>query len=483
MQWPAVERELIRRRGFPEFVRRAWHVIEPAALHWGRAADQIALHVEAQFRGTFRDLLVNVPPGSTKSTIATVMLGPWVWTIDPAMRFVHASYSSQLAHKLAEKSWNLVTSDWYRERWPDVMGTAERDAGSVGHTKTRSHGERLTTSVGGLGAGVHCDWFSIDDPVNTNDRIQSGVTKANNWIDTTVTGRAVDRSTYRRTIIMQRVHEDDPSEHAIAEGYTHLRLPARFEAENRCTTSIGGDWRTTEGETIDPVRFPEAVLTSLEHRADVWASQYQQRPAPPGGLVFKSDTFQHFEIRDVPFASTISVLSIDCSFKGAEHNDMVALEVWGFRQGKCYLYFSRCENMTFTETLIAIVEALREWPCSVVLIEDKANGPAVIEVLRQSIPNVVEFNPDTAGNKVGRAHAANAMYSARAVFHAQGATWLPRKEHNLIVFPRGRIKDDVDATSQALIWGKRELMGGFAAVPAGAFAEMAQAMAELHGGR
>src|SRR5262245_33094880 len=162
LTWPAVEREVIRRGGYPEFVRRAWHTYEPGPLVWDNAQQQISIHVQAQWEGRFRDLLINVPPGTSKSTIATVCVAPWVWTLDPTARFIFCSYSQTLSIDLARKALTILQSDWYRERWGDILDETKEAAGNM---FTRAGGRRFATSVGGAGAGFHCDWFSVDDPI------------------------------------------------------------------------------------------------------------------------------------------------------------------------------------------------------------------------------------------------------------------------------------------------------------------------------
>jgi predicted phage terminase large subunit-like protein len=486
--WPAVEREIIRRRGYAEFVRRAWHTCESQPLHWHRAAGEIAQHLEAQYRGDLLSLVINVPPGSTKSTLASVMLAPWIWTFNPEWRLMFASYNQAAANALAEKSLRVLQSDWYRERWGDILDP-ERIATS--NIRTRAGGCRFATSVGGTATSMHFHWASIDDPIKAETagglaKQSALLERARTWLRETLPTRSVDASAFRRTLTMQRLHEADPTAVALEDGWTSLCLPALYEPERRCVTPFGGDWRTEPGEPLEPERRPRAVLDATAASMGGWEgmvvnAQLQQRPAPPGGAIFKRDTFQTFRATDIPFRTTLSVLSIDCAFKGASSSDSVALEVWGARDAKFYLYHSWCERTGFLGTLRQIQEVLREYPCNAVLIEAKANGSAVIEMLEQAnLPGVLDSDPQTS--KIARAQVANVHYAAGRVHHLEGAAWVNRKQHNLAVFPNGAHDDDVDATTQALIWLAGQCMGAFHNVPASAWEDFAQLCA-THLGR
>lgn len=490
LTWPQVERERIRRGGYAEFIQRAWHTVEPTPLVWGPVCEQQCVHIQAQLRGEIRELLINVPPGTSKSTISTVMLAPWVWTIDPTIQFMYASYDLNLTTRLAEKSIRVMRSQWYQDRWGDLIdGGAENAA--VTSFRTIAGGTRIATSIGGGAAGKHCNWFVVDDPIKppTNDPKtqvkRATLDMARNWMQVTLATRGgVDPSTYRRTMVMQRVHELDPSEVAIREGWTHLCLPMLFEPERKSVTAWGGDWRTVRDETLDPVRRPKEVLEATVHGMGGWGSpvevgQWQQRPSPPGGLIFKRETFKRFKLRDMPLHNTFSVISVDCAFKATQSTDNVAIEVWGSNGSNFYCYDSVCERMSFVETVDAVRAMMRKWPgVHAVLIEDKANGPAVTDTLRANgVSNIIEINP--VGGKTARGHAANVYYRAGGVHHLEGADWLERKELNLAGFPTMANDDDVDTTTQAICWLAPQTGADFLAIPDGAWADLINPIANV----
>jgi predicted phage terminase large subunit-like protein len=239
----------------------------------------------------------------------------------------------------------------------------------------------------------------------------------------------------------------------------------RYDTTDPCRTPIGGDRRVHAGQLLNPKRWTEAAVLSEEkgmggRDGPVASAQLQQRPAPPGGLVFKEETFQEFTLRDAPFEESFTCISVDCAFKDAEANSGVAVEVWGLREARFFCYHSVLDSLSFSDTLVVLTQVVTMYPSvNAVLIEEKANGAAVISIMRQKLPNVIAMNPKTA--KPARAQAANVYYQAHAVYHLANAEWLPRKVTNLKHFPKGRRNDDVDATTQALIWLAEQSMVDF----------------------
>lgn len=249
-----------------------------------------------------------------------------------------------------------------------------------------------------------------------------------------------------------------------------------------CVTPIGGDWRTQEGELL----FPELITAELAAQkvaamggidSLIDAAQNQQRPAPKGGALYRAEHFRSFALEAdpsrpnlivMPFDNTVSVLSIDCTFKDTPTSDYVALEVWGVSGSRFFLYDSMCERLDLEGTIQAAQAKLELWPTTIVLVEEKANGAEVIKALSDRGLNVVPFLPKAS--KEARANVGATFYKNGLVHHLDGAEWRARKEANLLLFPRGRHDDDVDATNQAIIYMSELGLASFAE----AAAEMAK---------
>jgi predicted phage terminase large subunit-like protein len=467
----SIDVEAIRRRGFYEFAKRAWHVVETAEYIDNWHVEEMCSHAQALVRRQIRDLVVNVPPGNSKSLIISVLLPVWSWLpeVRPEARWIFGSYTPGLALRDAEKAYKLLTSPWFVGRWGNLLELTGRPA--MGNYSNRFGGFRFSSSVGGEACGRHGHFRVADDPSkpadveNTGRAISAALEKVNTWWRGTMASRRADPQDFGSLVVMQRLHENDLSSECIQDGYVHLRLPMRYDPKEPCKTIVGGDRRTWDGELLNPKRWTEAAVLSEERGmggrdGPVASAQLQQRPAPPGGLVFKEETFQEFTMRDAPFEESFTCISVDCAFKDAEANSGVAIEVWGMRAARFYCYHSTLDNLSFSDTLTVLVQVVSMYPgVNAVLIEEKANGAAVISIMRTKLPNVIAMNPKTA--KPARAQAANVYYQAHAVYHLADAEWLPRKVTNLKHFPKGRRNDDVDATTQALIWLAEQSMVDF----------------------
>jgi len=477
----ALDRELVRREGFGKFIELAWESVPTNANQPfipARHITEMALHAEHMVPGSrmcpgkdsvpnLRNLIVNIPPGYTKSMVWSIMLLPWIWTFRPEYRALYVTFDHGLSMLNARLARDLVRSQWYRERWGDILHPV--NSRKEGEYWTRAGGLRFSTSIGGKGTGRHFHGAFVDDPIKplsvetVNDDIGAQVRTANSWMQTVMPSRTLNARTYVKVIVMQRIHEEDPTGKALEEklpdgrrAYEQLALPARYDPETHCTTSIGGDWRTQANEMLEPRRFPRDAEDARAAGMGGWdgpvaSAQLQQSPAPPGGLIFKKDTFGTFAASGLPAHRTFLTLSIDCNFKEGEVSSDCGISIVGALDGKLYVYHAQSESLGFIGLLKLVEQLIKNWPgIAAILIEDKANGPALIEMLRQKHYNVIAVDPKTS--KVARAHAANVLYQARSVFHNTemgGIAWF---EKVLSTFPRGKKKDVVDALSQQLLY-------------------------------
>jgi predicted phage terminase large subunit-like protein len=469
----ALDVEIIKRGGFYAFFRKAWHVIEtvPYVDNWH--AEEVCNHCEAVTYGIIKNLLINVPPGTSKSTIVSIAWPAWEWTIKPETRFIYASFDGSLALKHAEAMFNLVTSPWYVARWGHLFPEGQSQF-AMGDYTNRFGGFRFSTSVGGKGTGRHAHRRVFDDPNKPADALGTGkavsavLESTNHWWKNTMGTRRVDPGNFSSVGVMQRIHEMDLSDQCIRDGYVHLCLPMRYDPARHCDTPLGGDRRTLPGELLHPSRYDQKTVDEMVKRdlgEAVAAAQLDQNPAPAGGLIFKDDNFRHFTLNEFPFEDLdVSCLSIDCSFKDIATADYVALEVWGRKGAKILCYDSVLERLDLDGTINQALLVLSIWKTTSILVEDKANGPSVIAALRRRLPNVIALDPKTS--KPARAQAANTFYAAHSVYHLADAPWLGRKEQNLKHYPKARNDDDVDTTSQGVLWLGENSVSDFASLMA-----------------
>jgi predicted phage terminase large subunit-like protein len=472
-----IDRELAS-RGLREFVRQAWPVVEPSTPFVpGWHIDAIIEHLEAVSRGQIRNLLINVPPRHMKSLLVSAFWPAWEWITWPERRWLYSSYGAQLSIRDSIKCRRLIESFWYQARWADRFALTS-DQNTKGRFDNNRSGYRLATSVGGAATGEGGDRIVCDDPHNVQEAESDAVRKATlDWFDIVMSTRVNDPKTAAKVVVMQRCHQQDLSGHLLEQGgWEHLRLPAEHEQPG-CTTSIGwSDPRTEQGQLLWPDRFGSKEIADLKISLGSYAAagQLQQRPSPSGGGIIKRHWFRYFQPRGanlppvivrLPDGTLISIAAIevphrvdeqiqswDCAFKDLESSDYVVGQLWG-RVGSFYLLGDQIRaRMDCPATVKAVRAMSAKWPnCLAKLIEDKANGSAVIQMLSREIPGILPVNPE--GGKVARAAAVSPLIEAGNVYlpHPLYAPWVDDFIEECAAFPNGAHDDQVDAMTQALL--------------------------------
>lgn len=207
------------------------------------------------------------------------------------------------------------------------------------------------------------------------------------------------------------------------------------------------------GEALVPDLHPIDKL--LETKAILgdyfWSAMYQQSPKQEGGAIFKDEWVRYYLPKDLPTSFDTMVHSWDMTFKDSEGTDFVVGQVWGKKGANAYLLHQVRARMSFTATLKAVKRMSDEFPKGLrKLVEDKANGPAVIDSLKSTVAGLVPVEPD--GSKVARAHAITAVWEAGNVYlpHPDTAPWITEFVEEITSFPVGANDDQVDGMTQAL---------------------------------
>ncbi len=446
-------------RSLWQFVQQAWPVVEPDEFVPGWHIEAICQHLEAVTRGKIKNLIINVPPRHTKSLITSVLWPAWEWgpAKKPSTRWLCISYGASLSLRDSVKCRTLLQSRWFRERWGGLV-KLQGDQNAKERYNNSSGGSRVSSSVGGIGTGEGGERLVIDDPHNVLDvQSETALEYARNWWNTVMPTRKNDPKKSSRVVIMQRSHPKDIcgviKETSKPGEYEWLVLPARFEPDRRCRTNIGFvDPRKEEGELLWPARFGEAELAELERALGSYAAagQLQQRPAPLEGGILKRDWWQYYPTPPIGFDFMIQ--SWDMAFKDLKSSDYVCGQVWGVKGSNKFLLDRVCAQLDFVRTLQAVRRLTLRWSdATAKYVEDKANGTAVINTLKNEIPGLIPFNPE--GSKEARAFAVSPEIES-------GNVWLPCKAlapwiddwvETMANFPRVAHDDDVDAMTQALL--------------------------------
>jgi predicted phage terminase large subunit-like protein len=412
-----------------------------------------------------------------KSLLVSVFWPAWEWITWPERRWLYSSYGAQLAIRDSIKCRRLIESAWYQARWADRFALTS-DQNTKGRFDNNRSGYRLSTSVGGAATGEGGDRIVCDDPHNVQEAESDAVRKATlDWWDVVMSTRVNDPKTAAKVVVMQRCHQQDLSGHLIEQGgWEHLCLPAEFEGAG-CATSIGwSDPRTEHGELLWPDRFGTREIADLKISLGSYAAagQLQQRPSPSGGGLFRRHWFRYWQPRgadlppvvvrlpdgtprsiiaiEMPWRVEEQIQSWDCAFKDKESSDYVVGQAWG-RVGSIYFLGDQIRGrMDFPSTLNAVRELSKRFPGTLAkLIEDKANGSAVIQMLYREIPGILPVNPE--GGKIARAAAVSPLIEAGNVYlpHPLYAPWVDDFIEECAAFPNGAHDDQVDAMTQALL--------------------------------
>jgi predicted phage terminase large subunit-like protein len=449
----AIDKEL-RERSLYQFIKDAWAVVEPSDRfidNWHIQA--VAEHLEAVSRSQIRNLVINMPPRHTKSLLVSVFWPCWEWITYPSRRWLYSSYASQLSIRDSIKCRRLIESAWYQSQWADRFFLAF-DANTTRKFDTNHSGYRLATSVGGSATGEGGDRVVCDDPHNVQEAESDSVRKATlDWWDTVMSTRLNDPKTGAKVIVAQRCHEKDLSGHVLGQGgYEHLCLPAEFEKRGPKTVIGWVDPRIEPGELLNPERFGQPEIAELKLRLGSYAAagQLQQRPAPAEGGLFKRQWWRFY--KELPSKFDEIVQSWDCAFKETQTSDFVVGQVWGRVGADKYLLDQSRGRMDLPATLQAVVRISERWPAAQAkLIEDKANGPAVIQLLKSKISGLIAVNPE--GGKEARANAITPQVESGNVYlpDPQSHPWVSDLIEECASFPNGAHDDQVDAMTQALI--------------------------------
>lgn len=445
-----------------EFVRQAWETVEPGeALIWNWHIEAICEHLEAVTRGEILRLIINIPPGHAKSLLVGVFWPAWEWIERPKERSLFSSYALNLAIRDSVRCRDLIKSDWYQQAFePDWEIKKDQDAKSL--FVNTSKGFRMALSVGSGVTGHRGNKVVVDDPLNVIDK-RSKVKReeAVFWWDKAMSSRLNNMRLGKKVVIMQRLHEMDLTGHLLKKGgYEHLCLPSEFEPGRRCTTKIGWtDPRKEEGETLFPELFPPEVLeqAKVDLGSEDYAGQHQQRPSPAEGIILKRKWWKYFVVRPLHFDEVIE--SWDMNFKDTDGTDYVVGQVWGRVGARKYLLYQYRARIGFSATCEAVKSVSEAYPdAHAKLVEDKANGPAVIDALSKTVSGLIAVEPD--GSKEARAWAIQPDLEAGNIFLPalsleEGEEpllefWVEEFIERCAAFPKVEFDDEIDACTQAI---------------------------------
>lgn len=436
-------------------------MVEPATRYvHGWHIDAIAKHLEAITFGRFlamgleNRLLINVPPGTMKSLETSVFWPAWEWgpAGHPGESYLTTSFAERFARRDSRKMRDLVQSDWYRERWPEIVLTRDGEMSFANSLGGFREAAPFTSLTGGRGSRV-----ILDDPHST-ETVESDAQLATTTrvFRESLTERLNDKVTSAIIVDMQRLRQKDISGVILdlKFPYQHVMLPMEFEPERRCHTAIFEDPRTYEGELLFPERFPREVVDRDKIALGAYgvAGQYQQRPSPRGGLMFKRHWFQMVDaapfhctwVRGYDFAGTKD--------EGAARSAGVKMGSVGYGASRRF-YIGHCVAVReMGEQVRKMVLSTAEQDGRMTIIDVPQDPGQAGKVQAQDFVAMLAGYQVVAsretGDKITRAQPVASQAEAGNIFLVRGP-WNNEFLDEVETFPTGKLKDIVDAMSRA----------------------------------
>jgi predicted phage terminase large subunit-like protein len=441
------------------FVKTFWHVVvQQGEFMENWHIEAICDHLQALAEGRLERnrLMIFLPPRHAKSIIVNVFMPAWDWTVRPHRRFVSASAKDNLSTRDAVRARNLVASDLYQRLFGDVCKPHATRWGSS-YYQNEQGGSRLPITTSG-GTGQDADFLLCDDPLEAQDaRSQVKRDSCFFWYDSTFTTRGTKAEKTPLVLVHQRLHEDDIAgrilaDEAYARHYDVLCFPALYDPNHPVKTisSLGfQDPRTQEGELLWGERFGEVWVQQEKAKgARHYNSQLQQRPSVADGEIFKEEMFPIADenANAIINGATEVLLSVDATFSDSELSDCVAIIVFARYKGEWYCVNGINKQMDFLATLTSIKQMMNEYRPHSLIIEKKANGDAIIRVLRQhGIDNVLAITPKES--KEARAEASTIYLNQGSVKFLDNP-FTDSLIDQAIAFPNRKDDDMVDALTQ-----------------------------------
>lgn len=444
------------RRNFYYFLQQFIHITIPEDVVWNWHIEYICdkLQVCGQKiinREPFDKeyLIINIPPGSTKSTIVSQYWPVWLWINDQSLTMITLSHTETLAVRHAMRSRDVMVSDQFKKCFPHIK--FRKDLFNKKNYGLQDGGTRIVTSVGGSITGDHGDVIIGDDLLKVDESTsEKERSNANDYIKHTLPTRKKNNDTVPTVIIMQRLHELDPVGMLLEEQpdkVDHVCLPAEesddIEPYELIDNYVDG--------LLDPVRLSRQMLQAKKDvlGSTQYAGQYAQRPSPAEGSIFLKKWFKIVEAEHVP--NTRKDFWIDTAYTEDEKNDPCCIICTSTSGGNLYVHNVLVKHMEFPDQVKVIPEFAKENGYSAVSIiraEPKASGKDVVNTLKKSTKLNIKESKNPTKDKVARANDAAPSVEAGRVYLVKGG-WNTAFIEECTTFPNARHDDQVDCLVMA----------------------------------
>lgn len=357
------------RKSFDCFAQRAFPIIEPGTPYeWNWHLGLMSEYLEAVYRGEIKRLIINIPPRHLKSYFVSQAYPAWVLGKNPTEKFINTSYGATVVEQNARNCRMIMRDEWYQRIFPEtVISDMDRQT----HFETTMRGQYYAASALSPITGIGASTILIDDPVKPMEAFSDAIRNSTNQnIRTTLFSRLNDRRTGKIIMIMQRLHEDDPTGNLLKDdGWILVKLPV--EAKSDISITFGSNkWEMKEGNLLFPARLNRQELDRI--RMDItelnYAGQYLQEPIPVGGGEFRQEWITYYK----QGAAKVKEMNIcilvdpaggeDLNKKKRKLSDWTAMMVVGLApDGNYYLLDAIRDRLNPTERIDTLFMLHRKW--------------------------------------------------------------------------------------------------------------------------
>lgn len=386
------------------------------------------------------DVIINIPPGTSKTTICTIMFPVWLWTQDATLRIITNSYSSDLSTEHSVKSRDILFSDKFRNLFPDIRLRADKSA-KQNYDNTKG-GARYTTSTGGTITGKHAHIIITDDPLNPSQATSEADRKAANEHTKTLSSRKVDKENTPTITVMQRLHENDVTGYLLtkkSESIKHICLPAELSNEVK-PAELKLNY---VNDLLDPIRMPARVLA--EAKIDLgsygYANQYGQLSSPPEGGILKVDWFEIIDWKP-EYSSITWNTAIDSAYTDNEANDESGMLQFGKLNNEMIIRYSEGVYKEFPELVkytVSFSQLHGYNSQSIVFVEPKASGKSLVQTVKRDPNYNINIKEDVPPfkDKVARVNDVSPICESKRVKLIRGS-WNDNFLSEVKTFPNGQ---------------------------------------------
>lgn len=408
-------------------------------------ANKVQSFVEEQTGNPYDILVLSTPPQHGKSLTVTETFPSWYEGKYPDRRCIVACYNDDFAGKFGRR--NKAKLEEYGNF---IFGTTLSKSSDRDIEIAEHGGSIITRGIMSGITGNSGDLIIIDDPVKNRQEADSITYRERLWEEWQNSIKTRTQAGTKIIIIQTRWHEDDLAGRVIRseKNVEVINIPVEAEQGDILGRNVGDSLCPELGKDNDWLReFKASYLKDPEGGARAWNALFLGKPTSEEGNIFKRDWWRTYDV--LPEVMPLKVISVDATFKDNADSDFVAIEVWGKLNADFYLIDLIKRRMDFPETLKAIKAMNAKYPDRhSILIEDKANGPAIISMLRHEISGVIPVEP--FGSKVARANAVTGIIESGNVYLPRYADFTSEFIEEHAAFPNGVNDDLVDSCTQFL---------------------------------